>query len=264
MMRFEDIESLLGAYALDAVDPEERAVVEQYLASHPRSRAEVSEYQEVATLLAYSGAAAPDGLWDRIAGALEGEGAPEPGSELAKVLPMGSPTSARRGVPPPPLPARSRAWGRPWLAVAAVAAVAAAVILPLSLTVRDQSRQIDQAEDSALESLYDDARSAAGSRRAELVSPDGEVALAAVVSADGAGFVQADDLPRLADDQTYQLWAMLPDRVVSLGVLGPDPTLAAFRSDLAGADTATLAITAERAGGVTATEQRPVAAGELA
>src|SRR5829696_5058624 len=94
-MRPEEIEELLGAYALDAVDPDEREIVEQYLATHPRARAEVSQHQEVATLLAFTGTTAPEGLWDRIAASLE-EQAPEPGPELAKVLPMAPPAARPR------------------------------------------------------------------------------------------------------------------------------------------------------------------------
>jgi anti-sigma factor RsiW len=83
----QEFESLLGAYALDAVDDEERREIEAYLAVDPRARAEVEMHREVATLMAFSGAAAPDGLWDRIAGALD-ERAPAPGPELARVLPV--------------------------------------------------------------------------------------------------------------------------------------------------------------------------------
>ena len=66
----QEFESLLGAYALDAVDDEERREIEVYLAVDPRAGAEVEMHREVATLMAFSGAAAPDGLWDRICAVL--------------------------------------------------------------------------------------------------------------------------------------------------------------------------------------------------
>src|SRR5512133_3901972 len=107
---FDDIEELLGAYAMDAVDPDERSQVEDDLETSPRSRAEVDQHREVAALLAFGGAEAPGGVWDRIAASLE-ERAPEPGPELAKVLPIKSRTRRR--------------WWLGGLAAAAVAAIAA-------------------------------------------------------------------------------------------------------------------------------------------
>jgi len=41
MIPAEAIEELLGAYALDAVDANEKRAVEEYLANNPRARAEV-------------------------------------------------------------------------------------------------------------------------------------------------------------------------------------------------------------------------------
>ena len=58
-------------YALDAVDDDERRAVEDYLAANPRARAEVQQHREVATMLAWSGMDAPEGLWDRIVDSLD-------------------------------------------------------------------------------------------------------------------------------------------------------------------------------------------------
>jgi anti-sigma factor RsiW len=65
------IEELIGAYALDAVDDDEREVVEQHLAVCARCRAELAEHREVAALLAYDGKPAPSDVWDRIVSSLE-------------------------------------------------------------------------------------------------------------------------------------------------------------------------------------------------
>src|SRR3954468_13569720 len=64
---YDEFSDLLGAYALDAVDPQEREEIERHLTTCPRCRAEVAEHREVAALLSQSGAPAPDGVWDRIA-----------------------------------------------------------------------------------------------------------------------------------------------------------------------------------------------------
>ena len=55
-----EIEELLGAYALDAVDPDERDVVEAHLPSAPAAGPRWPSYREVAALLANSGTAAPE------------------------------------------------------------------------------------------------------------------------------------------------------------------------------------------------------------
>ena len=54
-MTHDEIQDLLGAYALDAVDDDVRALVEEHIADCARCRAEVQEHREVATLLAHIG-----------------------------------------------------------------------------------------------------------------------------------------------------------------------------------------------------------------
>ena len=74
-----ELDSLLGAYALDALEPDERARVEEYLARNARARNEVDEMRESAAALALAPAgteAAPPAVWDRIAGEIAREPAP--------------------------------------------------------------------------------------------------------------------------------------------------------------------------------------------
>lgn len=66
-----DIEELLGTYALDAVDTDEVRPIEAHLTTCPRCRGEVNDLRHVAALLASSGSDAPEGVWHRIAAALE-------------------------------------------------------------------------------------------------------------------------------------------------------------------------------------------------
>ena len=67
----EEIQELLGAFALDAVDGDEAEAIELHLRECPRCRAEVTEQREVAALLAHTGATAPEGVWVRILEELE-------------------------------------------------------------------------------------------------------------------------------------------------------------------------------------------------
>ena len=69
----------------------------------------------------------------------------------------------------------------------------------------------------------------------------------AIVDEDGHGYLVAADLPTLADDQTYQLWGVVGDDVISIGILGPNPEIETFTIE---ADVNALAVTIERAGGV--------------
>ena len=54
-----ELEELLGAYALDAVDGEERELVELHLLDCPRCRAEVAEHRAVASFLGSAGVLGP-------------------------------------------------------------------------------------------------------------------------------------------------------------------------------------------------------------
>lgn len=221
-----ELEDLLGAYSLDAVDEAERRRVEDYLAINPRARAEVQEHREVATMLAYTGMDAPEGLWDRIVSTLD-EPAPAPGPELAKVLPMERPQ--RRSV---------QTLGR-WVAATA----AAALIAVMAVAVMDRSR----GDVEPLVAAVEQARADRDSRSTVLVSAESDVQAEAIVDLQGHGYLVAADLPQLPRTLTYQLWGVIGDQVISLGVLGPNPGIEPFT---ARGDLAAVAITIEPAGGV--------------
>ena len=69
-----ELDELLAAYALDAVDAEEREQLDAYLERSPDAAREIAELQETAALLAFTGPDdAPDTLWDRIENALGAE-----------------------------------------------------------------------------------------------------------------------------------------------------------------------------------------------
>ena len=246
-----EIEELLGVYALDAVSADEADAVELHLRDCPRCRAEVAEHREVAAALAHVGSPAPAGVWSRIAGSL-GDEAP-PRLDMARVVSMPSRQDARRRRS---LPVRT---------VAAMAAAAAAVIAVLGLQVSRLDDRTDQLETALQRDGLDQAVQAAlfdqSARRVELTSEDGTTFAQAVVRTNGDAFLVRDNLPPLPDDRTYQLWALLGDRPVSVGVLGSDPSTTAFK--VAASDVSALAVTAEQAGGVAAPTTAPVIAGAL-
>ncbi len=247
-----EIEEMLGAYALDAVDPDERELVEGHLAECPRCRAELAEHLEVAALIANVGAPAPDGLWTRIADSLE---EPPPAMRLAI-------TDAAEVVE---LDAR-RQRSRRWVALAAAAAVV--VIGALGIVVLNQEQRIDELDqpDVALElpTRVGDALADPVNTRTVLNDPAGatDLSATAVVTPSGEGFLVTPNLPPLAEDRTYQLWGVVNGEAISLGVLGPQPSVSAFHVD-SGVRVEAFAVTEERSGGVVSSENDPTLLGAV-
>lgn len=219
------LNELLGVYALDAVDDDERRAVEEYLRVSPAAAAEVREHREVASMLAWSASPAPAGLWEKIAGSLEGE-APTPSGELARVLPL---SNRRR---------RIAMTAGLWVASAAAAAAIAVVSV----------RAFDGGSDKApLAAAYDEAKADRESASATLVSESDAATATAVVDARGHGYINATGLPLLALGETYQLWGVIDDKVISLGVLGRHPDIEPFAVD---GELTALVITRELTGAV--------------
>jgi hypothetical protein len=227
----DELRELLGAYALDAVEPDEVREIEDHLSGCPRCRAEVADHRETAAMLATAGAPAPEGVWDDIAEALNG------------------PVSIERGRPQP----RAR-----WLTgVAAAAAIV--TVFALTVDVARQRAQLERLSGSVEEATLARAANAAllhpEAVRLTLSSPDESVRADAVVLPDGAGYLVSDNLPPLPASRTYQLWSLGGSSPISAGVLGPDPAVVAFRTSpsLTG-----LAISEEMAGGATSPRLPPL------
>ena len=213
-----EIESLLGAYALDAVDADERAEIEAHLATCPRCRAEVTAHREVAALIANSGIAAPEGLWDRIA------------VELSPELPVSAPTSADLIAQLPRRPESPHRKQRNYVAAMFATAAVAVVIALLSLQVVNLSNQVNSNRSgSALSSAV---RSVLSHSHRTIVLTSAVRGLSATVAVgnDDDAYWVSSDLRHLPSNETYQLWTVVRDAVVSLGVLGSNPNdVTAFR-----------------------------------
>ena len=247
----QDIQELLGAFALDAVDEDERDLVEAHLAGCPRCRAEVATHRETAALLAHGGDRAPEGIWARITESLE-ETPPE-----IDMAPMSSLDDARE---------RRNQRSISLRAAAAMGAVAAALTAFFGWRIGVQEQRLDQvaAEFRELETK-DGLRRAAtvalaapDAEQVRLASFDGKTGVHVVRLPNGTGFAVADGLAALPADRTYQLWALRDDAKISLGLLGQDPDVAAFQ--MAG-PVLGFAITEEVAGGVKEPTQSPVVVG---
>ncbi|MGD0311169.1 MAG: anti-sigma factor [Acidimicrobiales bacterium] len=265
-----DIQDLLGVYALDAVDPETAAMVEQHLQQCVKCSTEVAQHYEVAGLLANSGGASPAGLWDRIASQLDSS-VPPSWDRLAEKLTSGdgrddrllesegdgadvvSITSARR----------SRWALRASVAVAAMAAVVAVLFgvqanhLHSQVSAMQAHPFLSAAEQAELKQPT--------TKQVTLMSHRGtpsRSAVTVVLTDTGTGFVEKDRLDALPADKTYQLWGVIRGRTISLGLLGPDPSVVPF-SVAGDGSVEAFAITAEQAGGVVQSSHQPVVSGEV-
>ena len=234
-MTHDEAEALLGAYALDAVDPQEAEAIELHVRDCPRCSAEVAAHRETAALLAHTGVDAPAGVWDAIAASLDGPRVPS----LARA------SMLRRRV----------SWSRTLAAAAAVVVLAAGVAWVVGRQARPTTDVASRRDplDTAIIAAYADPHATS----AHLRSGDGRRRVDVVLLPSGTGFVVSHNLPILADGRTYQLWGKVGTSTVSLGLLGRAPGKTAFA--ISGKLTA-LAITDEVAPGVSAPTHEPVVA----
>jgi anti-sigma-K factor RskA len=227
-----ELDELLGAFALDALEVDERARVADYADRHASARREIDELRETAAMLALTAGeheAAPAELWERISAAVS-RAAPE-------------------HAPPSDLAARRQARSVPLQVVAPLAAAAAIVLAVLA------ARVVGDDETNSLAGAYSDLAA-----RGTTVDMTG-ASVASVALADGRGILRTDTLSALDDGRIYQAWAVYPDGdPISIGVLDDATDYAEFRYS---EDLVAVAITVEDTPGVVVTDKKPIAAGEV-
>lgn len=228
-----DLGDSVAAYALNALPSEEVLIVGAAVRVDPDLQSDYDTHRRVAARLADGfpevvPAMSPD-LWGRIARS----------AGIQSEAPVGTPAQDTTPV-----------WRRTGSVAFGIAAMLVVAVLAVALLSSRQSAptQLDLAAAAATEP---------GAASVSLVAPDSSQAVfSAVLAADGRGYLTAESLPALPGDRTYQLWAIVDDRVISAGVLGSDPDVSQFRveGNLVG-----LAVTEEIVGGVAVSENDPVA-----
>ncbi|QGN58769.1 anti-sigma factor domain-containing protein [Nostocoides sp. HKS02] len=240
-----DIHGLSGAYAVDALDPEERMAFEQHLAQCPECQAEVASLRATATnLSALSATQPPPALRASVLAAITTV-RPLPPLEPPVAPPAVDATSVV-------VPLRSRRPRVPWLLAAAAAVVLGIGGLAWSPWHTGAGRTQLTATEQVLRA--DDAQrlqKTIGSARATIVR---SVSL-------GKAVIIADNMPAAPLGKDYQLWLEFPGKgMVSAGLMPHDarPTLTMpLEGDASKAIAA--GITVEPTGGSPAPTSAPIA-----
>jgi Anti-sigma-K factor rskA len=241
MMSHDEASELLAVAALDAVDAETLAAVEEHAATCPRCSSELDGYRAVAAALGNSVEELPEGLWTNIASQLweRGESAAMPplviGEGPAEVIAIGSIRSSRR---------RRTAFG-----AVAFAAAASIVVLALSLSgAQNHVNNLQTALRLASRSAVQRAMVAPGHQVVNLDSATGQPVAKFVMLPNGTGYLVKSNMPALSSKDTYQLWGIVKGSPVSIGVMGSSPGQVTFT--LASSPSPSeLAVTVQRAGG---------------
>jgi hypothetical protein len=256
----EAIEELLGAYALNAVEPNEAFLIGAHVSRCSECRAEFEQHLEVAALLPASVSFAPTSVWDAISGEIVVPEEIAASSETAE-----SPPAVIR--PDNVINLRVR-WLRPMAAAAAFVLIAGAAVVQ-SVRVGQINDELaaeraavaaltDQLGQPVLDTAVSRALDSPLSRQVVLGSQVSGSNAIIVLMPDGIGYLAEHSLKPLPNDRTYQLWAIVDGKVISAGILGPEPGVVPFHIDPAGFEG--FAITEEVVGGVPASQNEPVVA----
>jgi anti-sigma-K factor RskA len=216
----------LAVYALDALDDDERQMVEAHLARCPACTTIVEEHRSTLAALT-DDEPPPPAVWQRIAAQTGAADVPTPLAVRPSAPappPPPVPPGTRRdtgpavGAPAPPTHLRPRRAdpSRRWVAISGIAAAVALVVggvVGAAIAGRDE-------ETANLAELAAAAMEQPGASVATLAATDDGRDAARVVTDGSTGYIVLDDLPTLPAGQAYQLWTLDGTDPVSLGVIG--------------------------------------------
>ncbi|MGC1419021.1 MAG: anti-sigma factor [Acidimicrobiales bacterium] len=252
-MTHDEASELLAALALDAVEVDERTAIEDHVAQCPRCQAELDALREVASAMGNSVEALPQDLWGSISSRIYEDQSGE--TREAPLLLVGP----RNGAPQAHGDVRTRS--RSKVVVPTFLALAAAVIMVLAISlasVNGHVSRLNNALASETNSEVHAALVAPDHRLVDLAGSSNRDIAQFVLLPDGRGFLVKSSLPTLSSDKTYQLWAIINGKPISVGLMGRQPTAVTFTVSGNSVVTA-LDVTVEPSGG-TSTPTSPVVA----
>jgi hypothetical protein len=199
----DEIDDLLAAFALDALEPAEQAQVAAYVAEHADAQREVDAYRRAAARFESAGPEGPrPEVWDRIAAQIEVE---RPTSDVTSL------NEHRQ---------RRRARFPKVIAVAAAIVALSGTALALGTSGDDQAVAPPTANEAPSVSEAAD-RAAANPNATSVVVPasDGAGITDLVVLPSGVGYILTTTLPVDVSGVVYGLYAVTADGLVKLAVL---------------------------------------------
>lgn len=249
-----DVHTLSGAYALNALAPEEAAEFRRHLAGCQACREEVRELQSaVARMGAAEAATPPSDLKSRILAAADRTPQDPPAARPLSAVPTRS-APAAAGTPDKPArdtadkPARDTAGRPPWFTWLAAAAAALVIAGGGALGIR---AMLDDGLNDGVVQVFE----APDAHTATVETAEGGELTVAVSASRKEMAVDTRDLPPLDEDHVYQLWSVHGEEMVSAAIL-TDPEVGAA---MGMPDEKTLvALTVEPAGGSEQPTSEPI------
>lgn len=250
-MTHPDLHSLTGAYALDALDDDERRAFELHLVDCATCRDEVDGFRATTATLGSAVAEPPPAhLKDAVmaeVGRTRQEAPPAEGTaRAASVVAREASRPARR------------AWTERLLVPAA--AVMALVVAGLSILVGNLNQRIDEL---SVTSDVADVVAAADLQTWEAELPDGGTARVMYSASRGEGWFVADDMRPTDEGRVYELWVIDDEGPSPAGLFDAHDgrALHSFTGDMDGV--AAMAVTVEPASGSPQPTSDPIVTFEL-
>jgi len=233
---------MTGAYAVDALDADERSIFEEHLSVCPACAQEVRELQATAARLGSAVALPPPaGLRDRVL------------AEVGSVRQL-PPVKEPRHASPAAIGSARERWARRWMLAAAACLAVLAVGLGAVATELYRDLQASRAAQARVIGVL----SAVDARAATASGSGGTTGTVVVSRQRGELVFVSGGLPAVPRARTYQLWLIGPAGPRSAGLLGRSDgqTPPAVARDVADAES--VGVTVEPAGGSKRPTTKPV------